>query len=44
MGEGGLDGLQHLQYINVLSLSDKESVIQSEPCYHSPHFEEEGKD
>ena len=27
-----------------LSLSDKESVIVSEPCYHCPYFEEEGRD
>ena len=44
MREGGLDGLPHLQYINFLSLSDKESVIVSEPCYHCPYFEEEGGD
>ena len=44
MREGGLDGLPHLQYINFLSLSDKESVIESEPCYHCPYFEEEGRD
>ena len=43
MKEGGLDGLPHLQYINFLSLSDKESVIASEPCYHCPYFEEEGR-
>ena len=29
MKEGGLEGLQHLQYTNFLSLSDKESVIVS---------------
>ena len=44
MREDGLDGLPHLQYINVLSLSDKESVITSEPCYHCRYFEQEGRD
>ena len=44
MGEGGLDGLPHLQYINFLSLSDEESVIVSELSYHCPYFEEEGRD
>ena len=43
MGEGGLDGLSHLQYINFLSLIDKESVIVSEPCYHCPYIEDEGR-
>ena len=40
MSEGGLDGLSHLQYTNFLSLSDKKSVIVSEPCYNCPYFEE----
>ena len=44
MREGGLNGLPHLQYVNGLSLSDKESVIVSEPCYHCPYFGEEGGD
>ena len=39
MGEGGLDGLPHLQYINFLSLSDTKSVIVSELCYDCPYFE-----
>ena len=43
MKEGGLDGLPHLQYINFSSLSDKKSVIASEPCYHCPYFDEEGR-
>ena len=43
MREGGLDGLPRLQYINLLNLSDKESVIVSEPCNHCPYFEEEGR-
>ena len=42
MREGRLDGLPHLKYTIFLILSDKESVIVSEPCYHSPYFEEEG--
>ena len=42
MTESGLNGLPHLQCINFLSLSDKESVIVSEPCYHCPYFEKEG--
>ena len=44
MRKGGLDGLPRLQYINFLSLSDKELVIESEPCYHCPYFEEEDRD
>ena len=43
MREGGLDGLPYLQQTNLLSLSDKESVIVSESCYHCPYFEEEGR-
>ena len=44
MWEGGLGGLPYLQYIDFLSLSDKKLVIVSEPCYHCPYFDEEGKD
>ena len=44
MRQGGLAGLSHLKYNNFLSLSDKESVIVSDPCYHCPYFEEEGRD
>ena len=52
MREGRLDGLPHhhaiyyqlMQYINFLSLSDKKSVIVSEPYYHCPYFEDEGRD
>ena len=44
MREGGLNGLPHLQYVSVLSLGDKESVIASEPCYHCRYFGEEGGD
>ena len=44
MREGGFDGLPHQQGINFLSLSDEESVIVNESCYHCPYFEEEGRD
>ena len=44
MREGGLDGLPHLQCINFLRLSNKESVIVSEPCYHCSFSEEERRD
>ena len=44
MREGTLDGLPHLQYINILNLSDKESVIVSEPSYHCQYFEVEARD
>ena len=41
MREGGLDGLPHLQYISFWSLSNEESVIVTESCYHCLYFEEE---
>ena len=44
MREDALHGLPHLQYINILSVSDKESVIVSEPSYHCPYFDVEGRD